>query len=218
MNSRKSSTGLPCDTLVAVCALFLLPFGALGAPPEIALVNGVIDGAPFQVGIPSERSGNLLIHAHGYRAAGVPLDSSLDLEDTAHLELLTRGWIVAASAYRRNGIIVHDAVEDLLSLRDRLEAEYGPFSMVILEGQSMGGLIVSHLAEQAPDRFSGALAIGAAMDIEEPRQALSLTHRPEIPILFCTRLLTPKGSRVPIFDSFTFGLISFLMKESLVFL
>ena len=184
MNPRISPTHLPFDTLMAGCALFLLPFGALGAPPEIALVNGVIDGAPYQIGIPSERNGNLLIHAHGYRAEDVPLDSSLDLEDTAHLELLTRGWIVAVSAYRRNGIIVHDAVEDLLSLRDLLEAEYGPFSIVILEGQSMGGLVVSHLAEQAPDRFSGALAIGAALDIEEPGQTLSLTHRPEIPILF----------------------------------
>ena len=163
---------------------FLLPIVVLGAEPDYSLVDGVIDGAPYQIAIPAERSGNLLIHAHGYRREGTLHDAILDLEDTGYKELLERGWVVAMSGYRRNGFIVEDAIEDLLSLRALLVTEYGPFKQVLLEGQSMGGLIVTKLAERGSDQFSAALAIGSALRIKEHGRIVELSHKPEIPILF----------------------------------
>ena len=46
--------------------LLLLPFLLRADNAPISLVDGLIDGAPFQVALPAEPNGNLLLHAHGY--------------------------------------------------------------------------------------------------------------------------------------------------------
>ena len=169
---------------LALVLLLLLPSAPLAAAGGFTIINGVLDGAPYQIAIPAGANGNVLIHAHGFRPAEEPLVAELELENTAHRRFLDNGWIIAMSAYRRNGMIVSDAMTDLLGLRDLIEKDHGPLAMVLLEGQSMGGSIVTHLAESRPDRFHGALAVGAALGVTDPGQPLSLNHRPQIPLLF----------------------------------
>ena len=164
--------------------LLLFPFLLRADNAPISLVDGLIDGAPFQVALPAEPNGNLLLHAHGYRPAGETLLAELDLEDTAHRRLVDQGWIVATTAYRRNGMIIADAMTDLLNLRDHVETAYGPLGLILLEGRSMGGAIVTRLAESRPDRFHGAVAFGASLRIDLPGDSVPLTHRPKIPLLF----------------------------------
>lgn len=185
-----------CSRLVRICGwLVLLPLISPASEPDWTLVEGTIEGAPYQVALPAERSGNLLIHAHGSRPADSPLTVELDLDQTAHGELLANGWIIAATAYRRNGMIVADAMTDLTLLCEHIQATYGPLAMILLEGQSMGGAIVTHLAERRPEHFHGAVAIGAALQVRDPEQPLELNHRPEFPLLFVSNRSEIAGPR-----------------------
>jgi hypothetical protein len=64
-----------------------------------------------------------------------------------------------------------------------------------MEGQSMGGAIVTHLAESRPDRFHGAVALGAALQVRDPMASLELSHQPKIPILFLSNRSEVEGPR-----------------------
>lgn len=185
-----------CTRMVRTCGwLLLLPLTSWATDLDWTLVEGSIDGAPYQVALPAEQSGNLLIHAHGSRPVDSPLTVELDLDQTAHGELLANGWIIAATAYRRNGMIIADAMTDLTLLCEHIEETYGPLAMVLLEGQSMGGAIVTHLAERRPEHFHGAVAIGAALQVEDPEQPLKLNNQPAFPLLFVSNSSEISGPR-----------------------
>jgi len=166
--------------------LFLFPIAALSIAANPLMTSGIIEGAPYRIAVPDQPNGNLLLHAHGYRPEDSPLRAELDLMNTADGKLVANGWIVAISAFRRNGMIIRDAMEDLVRLRDHVEEVYGPLTLVILEGRSMGGAIVTHLAGSRPDLFNGAIAIGAALQVEDPVDPLPPAAKPKIPIIFLT--------------------------------
>ena len=62
--------------------------------------------------------------------------------------------MVATTSYRRNGMIVGDAIADLDALRAYIVTAYGELDRVILEGESMGGLIVTIMAERDAELYS----------------------------------------------------------------
>jgi len=60
---------------------------------------------------------------------------------------MKQGWIVAMTSYRREGLIVADAMKDVNNLRNFICNEQGYPYWVLLEGRSMGGAIVTYIAE-----------------------------------------------------------------------
>lgn len=52
---------------------------------------------------------------------------------------MRQGWIVAMTSYRREGLIVSDAIKDVNNLRNFICNERGYPYWVVLEGRSMGG-------------------------------------------------------------------------------
>jgi pimeloyl-ACP methyl ester carboxylesterase len=73
---------------------------------------------------------------------------------------------------------------------------------VLVEGESMGGLIAALIAEREPNvtlnsipRYAGAIAIGAALDVREPNSTLGLSLQPRIPLLFLTNQSELQGPR-----------------------
>jgi pimeloyl-ACP methyl ester carboxylesterase len=60
---------------------------------------------------------------------------------------------VAMTSYRRNGRVVRDGMEDVNQLRDYIEKNYGRPNLCLLEGRSMGGCIVTLLAENYPHLY-----------------------------------------------------------------
>ena len=60
---------------------------------------------------------------------------------------MKQGWIVAMSSYRREGLIVADAIKDVNNLRNLICNQRGYPYWVILEGRSMGGAISTYIAE-----------------------------------------------------------------------
>ena len=146
--------------------------------------DGEIDGAKFSIARPSHWNHHVLLLAHGYVPAARPLIVDFAPEQVAYRTLLNEGWMIAKTSYRRNGIIVADAIADLNALRQHIIEKHGAPDRVILEGESMGGLIVTLMVERDAARYDGAVAIGAALKIDEPGSRIDPSHQPKRPLVF----------------------------------
>jgi pimeloyl-ACP methyl ester carboxylesterase len=154
------------------------------AAAEPRVTTGQINGALFAIAHPETWNRNVLLYAHGLRPETAALSTQFDPSEEAWMHLLTDGWIVAATSYRRNGLIVREAIADLDALRHHIEKTEGAPALVLLLGESMGGTIVTLMAESSMDRYQGAIAIGAALDIREADRPLVPTGAPRIPVIF----------------------------------
>jgi pimeloyl-ACP methyl ester carboxylesterase len=170
--------------LLAALAVGTLP--AEGTPPApIKVDEGQINGAAFAVANPSAPwNHNLLLIAHGYRPDSAPLIADLHPERASNGILLEEGWMVATTSYRRNGLIVGDAIADLDALRAFIVDKYGDLDRVILEGESMGGLIVTIMAERDKGPYQGAVVFDAALYVKETDMKVGMSLLPRIPLLF----------------------------------
>ncbi len=160
--------------------------GGLPLIGGVGLQRGTLDGAHFAIARDESVGWNrqVLLIAHGYRPESAPLVADLFPEQLAYATLLREGWLVAKTSYRRNGIIVADAIKDLDNLRDHIASEFGQPSRIIIEGDSMGGTIATHLMEQEQPLYAGAVAVGAALDLRETDGASGVSMRPRQPLLF----------------------------------
>jgi pimeloyl-ACP methyl ester carboxylesterase len=155
------------------------------AAPAVAIETGYLKGAQFAIATPPRKwNGRLLLLAHGYRPEGAPLIADLHPDRASLKAALDDGWIVATTSYRRNGIIVADAIADLDALRAYVAQEYGEPERTILEGESTGGLIITIMAERELTQYSGAIAFDATLYVKEPDGQVGLSLLPRIPLLF----------------------------------
>ena len=157
---------------------------AVGA--DFTVERGEIEGAKFMVARPAEWNGRVLLLAHGLRPEDQPLHAELYETTPPVSTLLERHWLVALTSYRRNGLILQDALSDLANLRAHLAKKYGAPKRVYLMGESMGGAIVTSLMETKPADYAGAVAIGAALQVESMEPGFAFTRQPRGPILFLT--------------------------------
>ncbi len=137
----------------------------------------------------------MLLLAHGYRPESAPLVADLETDLAAYRPLLDAGWIVAKTSYRRNGIVVADAIRDLDNLRAHLASRHGEPTQVIVSGDSMGGTIVTLMSERGGSDYAGFVAIGAALDLREPDGAGGVTLQPRLPLLFVANRSEFSGPR-----------------------
>lgn len=153
---------------------------------SIATIHrGSIDGAVFCCAVPKESDAScLLIYCHGFRPEGTPLFAEID--DPFWIRLVSQGWTVAATSYRKSGLIVADAIKDVFNLRNWVCCNVGIPVWCFLDGRSMGGAISTRIAERHNVKrlFNGVLAIGAALMVKE--EGSDLCYRPTIPILYLT--------------------------------
>ncbi|MEM8867959.1 MAG: SAM hydroxide adenosyltransferase [Verrucomicrobiota bacterium] len=182
--------------LAAAIALFTLC--SLNAQTEL---TGEVEGAKYVVHLPAAPTGNLLLLAHGYRPEGLPLDADIGASHDLFKDLVEEGWAVASTSYRRNGWIMEDAAKDMINLRQVI-ADEGSFEPdhVFLFGNSMGGGVVTWLAEHAPEGFDGGLALGAYLfePIDPEGEASTqladyYSGTPQFPILYLTNVSELEG-------------------------
>lgn len=190
----------PC---AAVFAASLPGAGVSAKTAPTILEQGELGGARFTVARAAQWNRRLLLLAHGARPESAPLLADLSPESFACKTLLDEGWIVAKTSFRRNGIILADAIADLDALRAHIVDQYGTPDRVLLEGESMGGLIVTLMAEREPEvlttvsrAYDGAVAIGAALEVREPNTTVGLTLQPRIPLVFLTNQSELEGPRL----------------------
>jgi len=149
-------------------ALFFLSPIASGHPQIGPLdLSGELHGAPYRIIVPANWNGTLLVYAHGYRDKA---DHPGEVDDrSANFEglepaLLSFGYAVAASAYRDNGWVVEDGVQDIKDLTVLFRSQVAVPDRTILLGASMGSVITFKSMEQFGGIYDGAIclcAIGA---------------------------------------------------------
>ncbi len=164
-------------------------------PPGISLETGEIEGAKFVIARPAQCNGCVLLIAHDYRAKTAPLVADLNPNHLAHSTLLAEGWVVAQTSYRRNGAIIRDAIADLENLRAHIAATCGEPRRVLLEGDSMGGTIVTLIAEQFSGHYQGAVAVDALLQAREKNDFIPFNLQPQIPLVFLTNQSELNGPR-----------------------
>ncbi len=171
-------------------------FASDSAAPLIKVEVGQIAGAQFAIANPpGEWNHNVLLIAHGYRPDSAPLLADIHTERASNKALLDEGWIVATTSYRRNGLIVGDAITDLDALRAYINDNYGEPQRVVLEGESIGGLIVAIMAERDPGPYQGAVVFDATLYAKEPQMRVGLSLLPRIPLLFVATVHEAREAR-----------------------
>jgi len=164
------------DTRVFVVDERTLPFEALpDAKVESDRYWGVLEGAGYQIEVPKQWNGMLVLYAHGYVGAVATLTVSPPGALRRHL--IERGYAWAASSYRANYYDVRAGVEDTNALAlafTRLVAEGGrtvaePSKRYVV-GQAMGGHVAGAAIEretlataQHQVRYHAALSLCGAM-------------------------------------------------------
>jgi pimeloyl-ACP methyl ester carboxylesterase len=185
--------------LFTLCC-FVLSGGFAATPPrpaqtqktaanvlQISVETGEIEGAKYTLARPTRWNKRVLLIAHGFRPESAPLVADLFPDHQAYRALLEEGWIVAKTSYRRNGIVIQDAIKDLDNLRAEVVRRFGKAERVVVEGDSMGGLIAVLLAERRTDEilYQGVVAIGAALGLRpQPPDEAGLNMQPQIPVVF----------------------------------
>lgn len=189
----KLSQLLPLSLLVL---FFIIPTG-LTAGEEIQKTEGVLGEAPFEIAWKAETPfpTRVVLYCHGFIPAEFPVESYLPASKEPYRTFIEEGWAVAASAYRRNGPIIQDAMLDTLKLLDHVEKTYGKPERVLLLGSSMGGAISLLLLEGNPQRFDGALILGRGLEFREEDEMLPFHHSPEDPILLLTNQTEEEAPR-----------------------
>jgi pimeloyl-ACP methyl ester carboxylesterase len=133
----------------------LAPLTAGGAPTSVT--QGVYRHAAFDLEVPAQWNGQLVLWAHGYRGQGTVLTvdpPAYGLRQT----FVDEGYAWAASSYYDNGYDVASGVtseHDLaLHVADLLHRKP---SRTYIVGVSMGGHVIGRSLEQYPRFYAGAL-------------------------------------------------------------
>jgi pimeloyl-ACP methyl ester carboxylesterase len=140
-----------------------LPFDALPGT-STRRYWGVHNGAGYQIEVPDNWNGDLVLYAHGFRGTGLELTVSMP-RIRAHL--VANGYAWAATSYSKNGYDVRQGVKDTHALGERFNGLVGHPVRTYLTGHSMGGHITGVAIEQYPQAYAGAMPMCGVMGDNE---------------------------------------------------
>ncbi len=146
-------------------------------------LSGELHGAPYRIMVPANWNGTLIVYAHGYRDKanhpGEVDDRSANFEGLEPT-LLFYGYAVAATAYRDNGFVVEDGIQDAKDLTVFFRSQVGVPNRTILLGISMGTMVAFKSMEKFGGIYDGAIcgcAIGAGQSrLQDNNLAASLAY------------------------------------------
>ncbi len=180
--------------LAGLGVLFAFLF-LLHAPPALAQAHvalplneqGVLGGAPYNIRVPANWNGTLLVFAHGYRdKADHPGEIDNRNADAApggalaEEFFLAQGFALAGSAFKDNGWAVKEGIQNILALTNFFKGRVGKPDHIILWGASMGSVVTLESIEKfpgistialctvgagAPRTWDGATALALAYDL-----------------------------------------------------
>ena len=132
--------------------------------PGAHVLYGKRHGYGYQIEVPNNWNGGLVMYAHGFEGFGLKL---VEVFPPLRAHLIARGYAWAASTYRVNGWAVRQGADDLNDLRQFFAQQVSPPQRTLLYGRSMGGNIVTDSLETYPDAYQGALTeCGALAGLE----------------------------------------------------
>jgi pimeloyl-ACP methyl ester carboxylesterase len=119
-------------------------------------------GALIEIIRPDGWNGDLVLLMHGLRSVHVPVSLRDPVEwwiQPTVDDLLARGYGVALSSYRKNGLAVDEGTVDTRIAEATFISEFGRPVRTYLWGWSMGGAIGHQVLEHAPTRYDGLLSV-----------------------------------------------------------
>jgi dienelactone hydrolase len=148
--------------LVLLVVLLAVGLGALPVAHAQATTTThtgtLADGASWQIRVPADWNGTLLLYSHGYRDPSSPTNPAQDVSDPVTGGwLLDHGFALAGSSYASTGWAVKEALADQAAVLDEFEARVGRPRHTIAWGDSLGGMVTAGLVQRIPERLDGAL-------------------------------------------------------------
>ena len=138
-----------------------LPLTAL---PGARSLSGVLDGAGYQMEVPANWNGELVVWAHGFAGWGCELGV-----DTPPMRkyLIENGFAWVASSYSRNGYVIQQGVNDSIAAAKLFKKLVKKPKRTYMTGASMGGHITGVAIEQKKEFFDGAMPVCGVMGDHE---------------------------------------------------
>ncbi len=135
---------------------------------------GVHAGAAYEISVPENWNGTLIVYAHGLYAEISPYGEPLlvipepgmiapgsqggpDIE----AQLLEAGYALAGSSYSGSGWAVKEGIQDTIALTTYFNGKVGKPKHTILWGFSMGGDIALEIIERSAGIFDGIIVEGS---------------------------------------------------------
>jgi pimeloyl-ACP methyl ester carboxylesterase len=160
---------IPVTSLILALLAPAVATAQVSAVPLPADVQGELDGVAYRIRVPANWNGTLIVYAHGYGEAALPLAlAPLPADVDA---LLAKGFALAASRYGDAvsvppqmvaGYQVKQGMQNSVALTGAFNTMVGRPLRTILWGKSLGGLIALGLIEKFPGLYDGAVALCAA--------------------------------------------------------
>ena len=148
---------LPVAILVIALVHPMVP--AVARPTPSGTFTGTLAGADYEIRVPEDWNGTLLVYAHGYAFDRPDAEAA---PDPALAEaLLAQGYALAGSSYSAGGWAVKEGVADTRTLTQRFNGLVGKPDRTILYGFSMGSLVAYESAERFPGIYDGSIAFCA---------------------------------------------------------
>jgi pimeloyl-ACP methyl ester carboxylesterase len=135
------------------------PSAAALPVPSAQIIDGRTGpGALYRLYMPAAWNGKLIVYAHGSVAPFLPVAIPPEVDAFASL-FGAQGYAVAASSFSETGTAIKDGAQRTHQLRGLFTARFGQPSRTYLVGSSMGGFIVTVLAEQFGRQYDGVLPL-----------------------------------------------------------
>jgi len=149
---------------------------------EKVACTGTLNGAKYEIKLPKQWNGTLLIYSHGYRYAQPappafePVETSAQSasDDQTAQALLSQGYALAGSSYKTNGWAVADGVAAAEDVHAFFQENVGQPYRTLVWGDSLGGLITQTIAEKDSAWVDGAAPLCGALAGVVPNMNLAL--------------------------------------------
>ena len=182
-NDNEPAPGASADGTATAAHGAASPTASAGAPKKLGTSSGVtttardatftalagakahfgkLDRSAYQVEIPDNWNGELVLYAHGF--AGFGTEVSVQMPPGAlRRYMISNGFAWAASSYGENGYVPGIGADDTLALRSYFAEQFGAPKRTYIAGASMGGNVVALALENHADAYDGGLTICGAM-------------------------------------------------------
>jgi pimeloyl-ACP methyl ester carboxylesterase len=129
---------------------------AFTALPGAKADFGRLGGAVYQIEVPDDWNGRLVLYMHGFQ--GLAPKASVQPPGLRGY-LIRNGYAWGASSYSSTSLIPGRAADETAAVWDYFAKTYGRPAYTYVTGHSMGGGATNIAAERYGDRFDGALSI-----------------------------------------------------------
>jgi pimeloyl-ACP methyl ester carboxylesterase len=129
---------------------------AFDALPGATAHFGRLGGAVYQIEMPDEWNGRLVLYMHGFQ--GLAPEASVDPPGIRSY-LIRNGFAWGASSYSSTSLIPGRAADETAALWDEFVERFGRPAYTYVTGHSMGGAASHIAAERYADRYDGVVAL-----------------------------------------------------------